>query len=206
MAKRAPKDQKPYRPVASGITKGLVASVTSSKAEVPETADESASPEEVKVIEPERRPKRRSDIRPELHERQPRGLDEEPRATPRRRVPKPREEEPGEQSPVARSRRRRSAPERLSVEKRILLNPSEDVELERFAHMVAAEAGTKIKLSHIIRAALVCLRDAEAEILQEIAQIELVRPTNGDMVGLAEFESDIAYALSRALRRARGRG
>ena len=94
-------------------------------------------------------------------------------------------------------------PEKLSREKRVLLSPSEEREIERLVSRVAEAVGTPVKLSHLLRAYMVLLLHAENEIIKRAEQAPLMRrPPNGDPIGLASFEQSIAQILSAALREA----
>ena len=95
------------------------------------------------------------------------------------------------------------AVEKLSREKRVLLSPSEEREVEQVVARIAGELGTPVKLSHMLRAYMTLLIHAENEILQRARQSPpLRRPPNGDPVALASFEQGLAHILSSALREA----
>ena len=94
-------------------------------------------------------------------------------------------------------------PEKLSREKRVLLSPSEEREIERLVSRVAEAVGTPVKLSHLLRAYMALLLHAENEIIKRAQQAPpMHRPPNGDPIALASFEQGVAQILSAALREA----
>ena len=94
-------------------------------------------------------------------------------------------------------------PEKLSREKRVLLSPSEERDIERLVARVAEAVGTPVKLSHLLRAYMVLLLHAENEIIKRAQQApSMRRPPNGDPIALASFEQGVAQILSAALREA----
>jgi hypothetical protein len=95
------------------------------------------------------------------------------------------------------------SPEKLSREKRVLLSPSEEREIERFVSRVAEGLGTPVKLSHMLRAYMTLLLHAENEIIKRAHQAPpMRRPPNGDPIALANFEQGVAQILSAAFREA----
>jgi hypothetical protein len=92
--------------------------------------------------------------------------------------------------------------EKLSREKRVLLTPSEEREIERCVDRIAEGfGGTPLKLSHIIRASLAVIRHSEAEIVRRAQDAGvLTRPPNGDAMAMAEFEHEVSKVLSQAFR------
>jgi hypothetical protein len=95
------------------------------------------------------------------------------------------------------------SPEKLSREKRVLLSPSEEREIERLVARIAEAVGTPVKLSHLLRAYMTLLLHAENEIIKRAQQAPpMRRPPNGDPIALASFEQRVAQILSAALREA----
>ena len=94
-------------------------------------------------------------------------------------------------------------PEKLSREKRVLLSPSEEREIERLVSRVAEAVGTPVKLSHLLRAYMALLLHTENEIIKRAQQAPpMRRPPNGDPIALASFEQGVAQILSAAFREA----
>ncbi len=88
-----------------------------------------------------------------------------------------------------------------SREKRVLVDAEEDVLIEAQVQRLAAELGTPLKLSHVLRAFLALFQRAEPLILSKARQAgQLSRPSNGDLEALSQFEEQIAGLLAAALR------
>jgi hypothetical protein len=104
--------------------------------------------------------------------------------------------------PLAAEHEERSV-ERLSREKRVLLTPSEERELETLVGKIGEKLRTSLKLSHVLRAAVTVLIHAEAELKKRAEGYgELTRPPNGDALALAQFEHELAKVIASALREA----
>jgi hypothetical protein len=89
----------------------------------------------------------------------------------------------------------------LNREKRVLLTPEEERQIERLVDRIGEQLGTSLKLSHILRACMALLCHAEEEIIRHTAGLfPLARPANGDAVALAQFEQTLARLLSKSLR------
>jgi hypothetical protein len=89
----------------------------------------------------------------------------------------------------------------LSREKRVLLFPDEERQVERLVDRIGEELGTSLKLSHLLRACMTVLCHVEQEILHHAVEFRpLPRPANGDAVALAQFEQTLATVLSKAFR------
>lgn len=189
MAKRAPVDQKPF----TALDKGLAASVMSP---VP-TLKTEAVPDEPKSLPPQASPvaaetpvaSRASIDAPAAAERipEPQAAVQGPSIVARRPVVTPK---------IASD----TALEKLSREKRFLLSPAEEREIERCVDRIAEGfGGTPVKLSHMIRACMTVIRHAESEIIRRAQEVgQLTRPPNGDAMALAEFEHELAKVLSTA--------
>jgi hypothetical protein len=91
--------------------------------------------------------------------------------------------------------------EKLSREKRVLLSRSEERDIERLVADMAQELGTPLKLSHVLRATVLLLREAREEILTQSQRVgPLKRPHNGEAGALVAFERDLAQIIDRSLR------
>jgi hypothetical protein len=91
--------------------------------------------------------------------------------------------------------------EPLNREKRVLLTPSEERELNTFLIEVGAALGTQVQLSHLLRAAMELFKHARGEILEEARQTPgLHRPANAYRIALATFERRLARLLLAAFR------
>ena len=89
----------------------------------------------------------------------------------------------------------------LNREKRVLLTPDEERQVERLVDRIGEQLGTSLKLSHLLRACMAVLCHAEPELLRLSAELRpLPRPANGDAVALAQFEQALAKLLSKSLR------
>src|ERR1700688_3728340 len=90
--------------------------------------------------------------------------------------------------------------ERLSREKRMLITPSEELRLERLVIAMAERLKTSIKLSHLLRAAMMLLQEAEVEILGRCEMASpLKRPDNGSKDQLLAFERALADILKKSV-------
>ncbi len=75
--------------------------------------------------------------------------------------------------------------------------------MEMLALTCANAAGTSIKFSHLLRAMTMWMMHGREHIEHEFQKTPgLVRPPNQDTLGLAEFETEIAAVLARALKSA----
>src|SRR5262249_48185274 len=86
---------------------------------------------------------------------------------------------------------------------RILMSKSEKIALEQLVDRLAKQADTPLKISHLLRACVILLRHSE-EALREEARHgpRLVRPSNGNPLGIADFEERVAQMILTALRSA----
>lgn len=172
MAKRVPPDEKPYRPVDDA----LVRSVLNPKP-VPTPTEEETEPNEST-------PPAMPAVSPGPGAETPKVL-----ALPRRR------------SELEEERPRKPEPERFTREKRFLLTPSEDKELERLVADVADHLGTAIKPSHMIRAMTTLLCHVGDELIKQSRRVgPIKRPPNGDTAALAAFEHYLSQLIDTAVR------
>lgn len=132
---------------------------------------------------------------------QPKVLDL-PRAEPVRRV------EPTRQSinePVTRTFEAEFKPqtpfaEKFDQEKRILFTRTETQAIDRLVTSLATRLQSQVKVSHIMRALVALLLNAEAEVHKRAGEAgSLTRPPNGDAQALQKFEREIARVLGAAI-------
>lgn len=94
--------------------------------------------------------------------------------------------------------------ERMEREKRVLLTPSEERALERVVANIGAELGTSLKLSHVLRSSIRLIVAAEDELIQRARDTgRTVRPPNGDLAAIEDFEKVIASVLQGGIRSSR---
>lgn len=173
MAKRVPPDEKPYRPVDDALVRSVLNPEIPEEAEEPAEAGAATATAQV-VSFPTRQ------VEPKRQE-----------------APAPKGREP------AKSRKEENAPEpeKLTREKRFLLTPTEDRELERLVADMASELGTPLKPSHVIRAMVTVLRHADEELIKQSRRVgPLKRPPNGDATALAAFEHYLAQLIESGIR------
>ena len=92
--------------------------------------------------------------------------------------------------------------EPLNREKRVLLTPSEERDLNTFLLELGAALGTRVQLSHLLRASIELLKHARGEILAEAHQTPgLHRPAHVYRMAMATFERRVARLLLAALRK-----
>ena len=93
--------------------------------------------------------------------------------------------------------------EPLNREKRELLTPSEERDLNTFLLELGAALGTQVQLSHLLRASIELLKHARGEMLVEARQTpNLRRPANVYRLALVTFERRLARLMHTAFRRA----
>ena len=81
-----------------------------------------------------------------------------------------------------------------------MLSPREERDIERLATRIADELHTTLRLSHVLRACLLILHHAEAQILARAKDTRLARPPNELADVLGEFESRLARMLLVAIK------
>lgn len=90
---------------------------------------------------------------------------------------------------------------RLEQERRILFTREECQALDRMIINLAVRLRTQVKVSHVFRALTMLLLHAETQIDQRAGERgTLVRPSNGDLAALHQFDREIAQILAHALR------
>lgn len=91
--------------------------------------------------------------------------------------------------------------ETFDSEKRILFTRSETQAIDRLVTSFARRVNTQVKVSHVVRALVLLLLNAEGEIDTRAGEAPpLVRPPNGDAHALQRFEKEIASIIGAALR------
>jgi len=179
MAKRASPDESPFRPL---LDTGLLAAAM---AQVPprSTPDSGIPPEQGdsnRIVDlPRSEPVRAGQ-----------GL---------RRVG--REENLTQPEAVPSRQAMQPAPQKFDHEKRILFTRSETQSIDRLVTSLARRLNAQVKVSHLVRALVVLLLNAEGEVDKRAGEaMPLVRPPNGDAQALQRFEREIAKIIAAALR------
>lgn len=91
--------------------------------------------------------------------------------------------------------------EKFDHEKRILFTRPETQAIDRLVSALATRLNAQVKVSHVMRAVVALLLNAEREIDRRAGEKgPLVRPANGDAKALQRFERDIAAIIADALR------
>ncbi len=84
---------------------------------------------------------------------------------------------------------------------RVLMSKSEKAGLENLVDRLAKQADTTLKISHLMRAFVILLKHGEDMLLEEARRgTRLVRPSNGNPIGIADFEHRVAYMVLAALK------
>ncbi len=187
MAKRLSPDEKPFRPVQEQLRREnpefpdreLVQSVLRHAAsDEPALAGQGTAP----AVPPPQRPATL-----------PSKVFEMP--APEARKPRPETKE--KEEPAA------AAPYEAHTEHlRFKVIRSEAADARDLVHRLGTALGTRLQLSHIMRAWLNVLRHSEREVIRALEKADLRRPANEDQLGLAAFEHDLSSVLLEALRNA----
>lgn len=181
MAKRAPIDERPYRPLLdpSVISAALEKASTVEPERVGDASDTPAPA--VKVVEM-RRP-------------------EPPVSRPERPQASTRQPNRSVQSEESAPTIVHQFVEKFDQEKRMLLTRAESMALDRLVSSLAVRFNTQLKLSHVLRALVALLLHAEPELDHRAGEVMgLIRPPNGDAKALQRFEREIARVLAAAIR------
>lgn len=92
---------------------------------------------------------------------------------------------------------------RLNRPLKVHLQPSERFEVDRIMTNISQELGTRISISHMQRAFVALLRNAEHNLLDRARRHgPITRPANENLVAIAAFEEELARLLAGALREA----
>jgi hypothetical protein len=125
----------------------------------------------------------------------------EPVSKPAKKSPE-RSKKPASKRPALKVvNRRPGRGEQLTRAVKCLFTPTEEQELRAMVGRLAAEAGTKLTLSHLMRPYFDLLLHAEEQLSEELRRAGVQRPLN-DKTALAMFERELAEAIHSALRRA----
>jgi len=90
--------------------------------------------------------------------------------------------------------------EKMEREKRMLLTPSEEKEIDQLVTRLASELGTSVKLSHMLRACTTLLLNCQNDLLRHAQNApRLVRPANGNLSRIAEFDRALARIVTAAI-------
>ena len=91
--------------------------------------------------------------------------------------------------------------DKLDQEKRMLLTRRESEAMDRLVSSLGSRLNSQIKLSHLLRAFVSLLLNAESELDRRAGESGvLLRPSNGDLRALQWFEKQIAHLVASALR------
>ena len=128
-----------------------------------------------------------------------------PRSETMRRIESHRTESPDAQPKEFGGGTRERGPqprlEKFDNEKRILFTESETHSIDRLVNNLATRLKSQIKVSHLVRAIVALLLNAQGEIDKRAGEAEpLVRPPNGDSQAMQRFERQIAAIIGAALR------
>jgi len=138
MARRAPKEERPFSPV----TLGLVEAVAHPRVVPSDKSSDGTAPD-------------MSGTRVVCHARRTQGKHDDGQAI----------ERPG----LSRSNC-------LNREKRVLLSRTEETAVIELVHRLASAGATSLKLSHLLRACILMVRQCECDLVREI-QLEAVNQT-----------------------------
>ena len=175
MAKRVPKDEKPYRPVDEGLVRSVISGQAVGGASEGQAALALAEP-----------------------------ATTEPIAPPAPRLARATEPVSDDHTSSASSVAENPLERKKLREKRMLLTRQEERELERLVTRLGAEVCSSLKLSHVLRACVTLLLHGEDVILEHgKCSPELLRPANGNAAEIARFEKQVAHILMAGLRDAR---
>lgn len=178
MAKRAAPDEKPYRPL-------LESEVLSAafEAGAPAAVPASPQPSSVKILEmPRAEPVRRPE--PAVAERLAPPLEKSVRSVSEPTTPT-----------LA------SMVEKVDQGKKILFTRSESQAIDRLVVSLATRLNAQVKVSHVMRALVGLLLNAESQIDRRAGEVgPLVRPANGDAPALEKFERELGSIIAAAIR------
>lgn len=191
MAKRAPKEEKPFRPLEAALIHNVMM-----HSSLEESADslESSEPSEYSVVEVgEVIQKAAPPAKPEapLMQVVPKKVDQHIQAA--RAVM---------QAPIAEQPIDETFYERKEKEKRFLVSATEEAELNQLVTTLAKELGCTLKLSHIVRACMKAVLNSKDEIIVKAKDNPaLIRPANGDLAGIDRFDTELAKMVIAGIKR-----
>jgi hypothetical protein len=177
MAKRAPVDEEPYRPL---LDPGVITAALTKAATPGAGGQKESQALTPKVIELSRPEPPRAELKPRIESQEGilgRSGVGEGRASAHELV------------------------EKFDQERRLLLTRSEAAALDRMVISLAGRLSAQVKLSHVLRGLICLLLNAEAEVDKRAGEAPiLIRPPNGDAKALHRFEREISRILAAALR------
>jgi hypothetical protein len=98
------------------------------------------------------------------------------------------------------SRQPQELAQKFDQEKRILFTRSETQAIDRLVTSLASRLNSQVKVSHLMRALVSLLLNAEPEVHKRAGEAGLlVRPPNGDGQALQRFEREIARIIGAAI-------
>ena len=183
MAKRAPVDEQPYRPL---LDPSVLSAALARPATVPGNASTAATTEQAngtssKIIDLPR--------------------SQESKRTEQRAIASVQPESKTVAPPVKAATAIHELVEKFDQEKRMLLTRAESAQLDRLVNSLASRLNTQVKSSHVLRALVTLALSAEAEIYKRAGDVSgLTRPANGDANSLKKFEREIARVISSAVK------
>ena len=174
MAKRAAPNEQPYRPL---LDTSLLSAVFDQDRENDADDVRSVKPTPQKIIEI---------TRP---------------AEPVRWVETKRPEELSAESFEPTQQRYQPVVEKIDQEKRVLFTRPESQAIDRLVSSIASRLNCQVKASHVMRALVTLMLNAEGEIDKRAGEVGgLIRPPNGDAQALQRFEREIAKIIGSAIR------
>ena len=178
MAKRAPVDEKPYRPL---LDPGVVAAALTKTSRATTEASENIKTESMNNV---------VDIQGHDLEKKQERITATPSDSVKLQI-----------VPEQQPKTVHDLVEKFDQVKRMLLTRAESLALERLVNSLATRLNTQVKLSHVLRALIVLVLNAESEIDKRAGDTKgLTRPPNGDAQALQKFEKKIARVLGSAMR------
>lgn len=87
-------------------------------------------------------------------------------------------------------------------EKRVLMTPKEEREVDSFLAHLRGALDTNVTFSHILRSLVRTAMNSEKKILIEARRAEIERPRNGDLKATTAFEAKLGRLFHTALKKA----
>ena len=88
-------------------------------------------------------------------------------------------------------------------EKRFLLTPNEELQMDRLIDRIRDKTDSTVTLSHLVRGSLRLITRLSKEFAEEAVKARLERPHNSDLRSVKRFEEQLADVLFRTARRRR---
>ncbi len=178
MARRAPVDEKPYRPLLDpGVVAAALTKTNRAPSDISKEAEQAPTNKVVEIHSHDSAKKQEQEALVVPESVKPRIVPDRPPVTVQDLV------------------------EKFDQEKRMLVTKAESLALERLVNSLATRLNTQVKLSHVLRALVALVLNAEPEIDKRAGNtMGLTRPPNGDAKALQRFEKEIARVLGSAIR------